>query len=99
VNRIRLTERRRELMPQVRWCIHVSKRVVSDCDEEDTDGRASVTKQSIVYYTDVSADIHLYSPKMVAITSYNISYNIAYIHNNKLHAYIHNRKKTNKLNK
>jgi len=37
MNRIRLTEQRRELILQVRWCI--SKRA----SEEDTDGRTRVT--------------------------------------------------------
>ena len=42
VNRMRLTEWTREMIPQVRWCI--SKRAVGDLyNEEDTDGRARVT--------------------------------------------------------
>jgi len=41
VNRMRLTEWRRELIPQVRWSI--SKKAVGDFNEEDKDGRAGVT--------------------------------------------------------
>ena len=33
---------KKELIPQVRWCI--STRAVGDCNEEDTDGRASVAR-------------------------------------------------------
>ena len=40
VNRMRLMLRRRDLIPQVRWCISKSWMV---CNEEDTDGRARVT--------------------------------------------------------
>jgi len=35
-------EWRRNLIPRVRWCLHVKERLVI-CNEEDADGRARVT--------------------------------------------------------
>jgi len=45
VNRMRLTEWRRELIPRVRWCIGYLKEQLVVFNEEDrpTDGRARVT--------------------------------------------------------